>query len=391
MRIAIITDAWHPQINGVVRTLGKIIDWLTQQGHQVLVVEPSAFKTLPLPSYPEIRLSLFPGRKVAQMLHEFAPEAIHISTEGPLGLAARKYALSRELPFTTAYHTRFPEYVRERVPIPLSISYMWVRWFHNPAQRVMVSTESLRRELAGQGLKHLVIMSRGVDTDLFVPREHKNLLGGKQPAFLYLGRVAVEKNIEAFLSLDLPGKKHVIGDGPALHALRERYPSVRFHGYKTGKELARHLACADVMVFPSRTDTFGLVILEALACGVPVAAYPVQGPVEIIENGSSGFVSEDLEDRYWPAAEHFIAKDILKPHGVFWPTTADPLFGLVGATDVDVRNYCRSGQAYEVRTYSSFGTATSSSLSSRVRGTASKDSRTTFATTTCGSAFWKPC
>jgi glycosyltransferase involved in cell wall biosynthesis len=296
MRIAIITDAWHPQINGVVRTLGKIIDWLTEQGHQVLVVEPSAFKTLPLPSYPEIRLSLFPGRKVAQMLHEFAPEAIHISTEGPLGLAARKYALSRELPFTTAYHTRFPEYVRERVPIPLSISYMWVRWFHNPAQRVMVSTESLRRELAGQGLKHLVIMSRGVDTDLFVPREHKNLLGGKQPAFLYLGRVAVEKNIEAFLSLDLPGKKHVIGDGPALHALKEKYPSVRFHGYKTGKELARHLACADVMVFPSRTDTFGLVILEALACGVPVAAYPVQGPVDIIENGSSGFVSEDLRE-----------------------------------------------------------------------------------------------
>ena len=296
MRIAIITDAWHPQINGVVRTLGKIIDWLTEHGHQVLVVEPSAFRTLPLPSYPEIRLSLFPGRKVTQMLEEFAPEAIHISTEGPLGLAARKYALSRELPFTTAYHTRFPEYVRKRVPIPLSVSYMWVRWFHNPAQRVMVSTESLLRELAGQGLKNLVIMSRGVDTDLFVPREHKNLLGGKQPAFVYLGRVAVEKNIEAFLSLDLPGSKHVIGDGPALHALKEKHPRVRFHGYKTGKDLANHLACADVMVFPSRTDTFGLVILEALACGVPVAAYPVQGPVDIIGNGRSGYVSEDLRE-----------------------------------------------------------------------------------------------
>lgn len=294
MRIALVTDAWHPQINGVVRTLEKTIDWLRKEGHEVLVIEPSGFWTIPMPSYPEIRLSLFPGRKIARMLDAFSPEAMHVSTEGPLGLAARKYAKRHGLPFTTAYHTRFPEYMRKRLPIPVSISYMWMRWFHNAAERIMVSTESLRTELADRGFKNLVIMSRGVDTDLFVPREHKDLLDGERPAFLYLGRVAVEKNIDAFLSLDLPGSKHVIGDGPALQSLSKAHPDVSFHGYMTGSDLVDHLASADVMVFPSLTDTFGLVILEALACGVPVAAYPVQGPVDIIENGRSGFVDENL-------------------------------------------------------------------------------------------------
>ena len=294
MRIALVTDAWHPQINGVVRTLEKTIDWLQKEGHEVLVVEPSGFRTIPMPSYPEIRLSLFSGRKVARMLDAFSPEALHISTEGPLGLAARKYAIRHGLPFTTAYHTRFPEYMRKRLPIPLSISYMWMRWFHNAAERIMVSTESLRSELADRGFSNLVIMSRGVDTELFAPREQKDLLNGERPTFLYLGRVAVEKNIEAFLSLDLPGSKHVIGDGPAMQSLRKAHPDVCFHGYMTGSDLVDHLASADVMVFPSLTDTFGLVILEALACGVPVAAYPVQGPVDIIENGRSGFVDENL-------------------------------------------------------------------------------------------------
>lgn len=294
MRIALVTDAWHPQINGVVRTLEKTIGWLLKQGHEVLVIEPSGFRTIPMPSYPEIRLSLFPARKVARMLDAFSPEAMHLSTEGPLGLAARKYAIRHGLPFTTAYHTRFPEYMRKRLPIPLSISYMWIRWFHNTSERIMVSTESLRSELADRGFKNLVIMSRGVDTELFVPREHKDLLDGERPTFLYLGRVAVEKNIEAFLSLDLPGSKHVIGDGPALQSLRKAHPDVSFHGYMSGSDLAGHLASADVMVFPSLTDTFGLVILEALACGVPVAAYPVQGPVDIIENGRSGFVDANL-------------------------------------------------------------------------------------------------
>ena len=294
MRIALVTDAWHPQINGVVRTLEKTIGWLRKQGHEVLVIQPSDFRTIPMPGYAEIRLSIFPGRKVARMLDTFSPEALHLSTEGPLGLAARKYAIRHGLPFTTAYHTRFPEYMRKRLPIPLPVSYMWMRWFHNAAERIMVSTESLRSELADRGFKNLVIMSRGVDTDLFVPREHKDLLDGERPVFLYLGRVAVEKNIEAFLSLDLPGSKHVIGDGPALQSLRKAYPDVRFHGYLCGSDLADHLASADVMVFPSMTDTFGLVILEALACGVPVAAYPVQGPVDIIENGRSGFVDANL-------------------------------------------------------------------------------------------------
>lgn len=305
MRVAIVTDAWSPQINGVVTTLTRMIEWLETQGHEVLVVEPSGFRTVPLPSYPEIRVSLFPARRVTRMLDEFSPDALHVSTEGTLGLAGRKYAMKRGVTFTTAYHTRFPEYIRERLPIPLTLSYMWVRWFHNAAERVMVSTESLRQELAGQGFKNLVILSRGVDTDLFKPRKHKNLLNGKNPVCLYLGRVAVEKNIEAFLSLDLPGSKYVIGDGPALKALKLKYPETRFLGYKTGKDLANHLASADVMVFPSLTDTFGLVVLESLACGVPVAAYPVQGPVDIIENGTSGYTDENL----WVAVEKALKVD----------------------------------------------------------------------------------
>ncbi len=293
MKIALITDAWSPQVNGVVRTLVRTVRLLEEQGHELLLVTPDRFRTVPTPSYPEIPISLFPGRKVRRMLDRFQPEAIHIATEGTLGWAARRYCLKRKLSYTSAYHTRFPEYVRLRAPIPLAWSYALMRRFHNRAERTMVATPSLQRELEAKGFRNLVRWSRGVDIERFRPEPREPLLS-KRPAYLYLGRVAVEKNIEAFLELDLPGQKYVIGDGPALVDLKLRFPGVRFFGYRENGELVKTLAGADVMVFPSRTDTFGLVMLEAMACGVPVAAYPVPGPVDIIRNGVNGWVDEDL-------------------------------------------------------------------------------------------------
>ena len=257
------------------------------------MISPALFKTIPCPTYPEILLSLWPRRKLRRILQAFRPDAIHIATEGPLGLAARAYCVKRRLPFTTAFHTRFPEYINVRTGLPLRIGYAFMRWFHRPAVRTMVSTESLKRELEQWGMEHLVLWSRGVDTELFKPATEDPLPGDK-PIFLYVGRVAVEKNIEAFLGLELDGSKYVVGDGPDVERLRKAYPEVRFPGYKTGADLARHYAAADVFVFPSKTDTFGLVILEALACGLPVAAYPVQGPVDIIVNGETGYVDDDL-------------------------------------------------------------------------------------------------
>jgi len=294
MKIAIITDAWLPQTNGVVTTLNRTGECLRQLGHDVLFVTPKAFRTLPLPTYPEIRLSLFPGTKVAQILDDFEPDAIHIATEGPLGSAARKYCLRRQLKFTTAYHTQFPQYLQLRLPVPLSFSYSVLRRFHGKAQRTMVPTESLRQELIAQGFDNVVIWSRGVDVDLFKPGD-KGFLQSARPISMFVGRVAVEKNIEAFLSLDIPGTKYVVGHGPDYDALCEKYPKVRFVGFKYGEELARHIAAADVFVFPSRTDTFGLVMLEAMACGVPVAAFPVTGPIDVVQAGLTGVLNEDLQ------------------------------------------------------------------------------------------------
>lgn len=304
MKIAIATDAWHPQVNGVVTTLAHTRDALVALGHEVLVISPSDFRTLPCPTYPEIRLALFAGRACRRRLDAFAPEALHIATEGPLGLAARSWALRNAFPFTSSFHTRFPEYVRLRTGMPLSLTYAFLRWFHRPAKTVMVATATLREELARRGFVRLGIWSRGVDTELFRPRP-KEFLDAPRPIFLFVGRVAVEKNIEAFLRLDLPGTKYVVGDGPDLESLRRKYPAVRFTGCKRGEELARHVAAADVFVFPSRTDTFGLVLIEALACGVPVAAYPVQGPIDIIEHGVTGWLDEDLG----AAAHHALALD----------------------------------------------------------------------------------
>lgn len=294
MNIVIVTDAWFPQVNGVVRTLARTRDELVRLGHQVQVIAPERFRSIPCPTYPEIRLSLFPGRRLRVLIEAAQPDAVHIATEGPLGLAARAWCLKKNFPFTTAFHTQFPEYVKLRTGIPLALTYRLMRWFHGPAATLMVATPTLKQRLEGWGFNNLGLWSRGVDTDLFQPRE-KYFLDANRPIFMYMGRVAVEKNIEAFLKLDLPGTKYVVGGGPDLETLRRKYPGVRFTGYKTDKELGKHLAAADVFVFPSRTDTFGLVVIEALACGVPVAAYPVQGPVDIIENGVTGYLDEDLK------------------------------------------------------------------------------------------------
>ena len=294
MKIIIVTDAWFPQINGVVRTLERTRDELVKLGHHVDLITPEGFRTVPMPTYPDIRLSLFPGRKVRQALETLKPDAVHIATEGPLGVAARSWCLKHNFPYTTSFHTQFPEYVWLRTRIPLAWSYAVMRWFHGRAAAVMVATPTLHKRLTENGFTNLAYWSRGVDTQLFRPR-NKDFLKERRPIFMYMGRVAIEKNIEAFLKLDLPGSMVVVGDGPDLAMLKHKYPKVVFTGFKTGEELAQHVAAADVFVFASRTDTFGLVLIEALACGVPVAAYPVQGPVDIIENGVTGFLDEDLQ------------------------------------------------------------------------------------------------
>jgi glycosyltransferase involved in cell wall biosynthesis len=293
MRIAIISDAWQPQTNGVVTTLKRTAACLEGFGHSVSILGPDRFRTLPCPTYPEIRLSLKPGRRVNDWLDDAAPDTVHIATEGPLGLAARRSLVHRGLCFTTSYHTQFPQYLRARLPIPVAWSYRFLRWFHGGARKVMVNTERVRQELSGRGFGNLVHWGRGVDTELFRPRD-KSALDLPRPVFVYVGRVAVEKNIEAFLSLDLPGSKVVVGDGPAMATMRHRYPDTVYTGYRYGDELAATVAAGDVFVFPSRTDTFGLVMLEAMACGLPVAAFPVTGPIDVVEQGATGILDEDL-------------------------------------------------------------------------------------------------
>ena len=293
MKIAIVTGAWRQQTNGVVKTLSTTTDGLRALGHDVTVIEPNQFKIFPCPTYPEIRLAWLPYGRLSSLLDDFAPDAIHIATEGTLGGAARKWCLRRGFPFTTSYHTQFPEYVRARVPIPLAVSYAHLRRFHSAAARTMVATPAMQRLLESRGFRNIVRWTRGVDVGLFRPRD-KAYLDLPRPIAMYVGRVAIEKNIEAFLKLDLPGTKVVVGDGPARAELEMKYPAAKFVGYKYGEELASHVAAADVFVFPSRTDTFGLVLLEAMACGVPVAAYPVTGPIDVVTQGVTGELNEDL-------------------------------------------------------------------------------------------------
>lgn len=294
MKIAMVTDAWLPQTNGVVRTLSITIDELEKVGHEVELITPLGLPTIPCPTYPEIRLSLFASRRVKRRLDEANPDAVHIATEGPLGIAARRWCIRRGRKFTTSYHTQFPEYVRARLPIPLKVSYGFMRWFHGKAARTLVATTSMSKTLTARGFSNLAVWSRGVDTELFRPRSAGPLAALPRPLWLYFGRVAIEKGVEDFLRLDLPGTKVVVGDGPAAGQLQRSYPDAVFTGYKFGEELARHVADANVFVFPSRTDTFGLVLIEAMACGVPVAAYPVTGPIDVVVNGVTGVLSEDL-------------------------------------------------------------------------------------------------
>jgi hypothetical protein len=302
MKVALVTDAWEPQVNGVVRTLKSTARELRAMGHAVEFFTPLEFKTLPCPTYPDIRLSLFPGTRLARRLADFDPDAIHISTEGPLGLAARRFAMKRGMPFTSAYHTRFPEYIRARTGMPLTWTYAFLRWFHGPSRAVMAPTAVVKGDLEAWGFTNVVLWSRGVDLDIFQPRKC-NRLRTEPPIFLYVGRVAVEKNVEAFLSLDLPGSKWVAGAGPALAGIRARYPGVNFLGVLDQQELAEVYASADVFVFPSKTDTFGLVLLEAMACGLPIAAYPVTGPLDVIGNSKAGAMHEDLRTACLAALE----------------------------------------------------------------------------------------
>lgn len=301
LRIAFISDAWHPQINGVVTTIEKTCATLKGWGHEIKLITPDQFKTIPCPTYPSIRLALGCSRKLNRLLTEFEPQHIHIATEGPLGMAARRYCLKNKLAFTTSFHTFFAEYIQLRFKMPISLGYRLLRWFHEPAARIMVATPSVESNLHTYGFKNeMVRWSRGVDPDFYHPRD-KGFLSFPRPISLFVGRVAIEKNIEAFLSLNIPGTKVVVGDGPQLKELKAKYPEVVFAGFQTGENLAKYMAAADVFVFPSRTDTFGIVMLEALASGLPVAAYPVIGPVDVIANDKIGKLDEDLEKAFTDA------------------------------------------------------------------------------------------
>jgi len=294
MRILIITDAWSPQVNGVVTTVRNTVRELEALGHEVGMITPEGFRTLPCPTYPEIRLAITPGTRVCRMIDEFEPDAIHIETEAPLGMAARRHCLASGYPFTTAYHTQFPEFIHARCRLPVGVTYRMMRWFHDPSAAVMVPTVEMRRRLQVRGFTNLASWSRGVDTDVFAPAEHLALPG--RPIFLYAGRIAVEKSLEDFLELKLPGTKWVVGDGPARAGLESKYPDAVFHGMKHGADLAHYYQQADAFVFPSRTDTFGLVLIEAMACGTPVAAFPVSGPIDVVREPSVGILSENLRD-----------------------------------------------------------------------------------------------
>ncbi len=306
LRIVVVTDAWEPQVNGVVRTLRSVRERLGAMGHHMEIISPDRFATLPCPTYPEIRLAMPRPAAVGRMIEALAPDAVHLATEGPLCLSARHWCLKRGIPFTTAYHTNFPDYVQSRTGLPARWFWPYFRWFHGPASAVLTSTPSIRRALAEAGIHQTHQWGRGVDLALFTPEggRHPAMTAVEGPVLLSVGRVAVEKNIEAFLALDTPGTKVVVGDGPARVALQARHPEALFLGLLKGDALASAYRAADVLVFPSLTDTFGLVMIEAMACGTPVAAYPVTGPVDVVteETGS-------LDQRLEVAVERALTRD----------------------------------------------------------------------------------
>jgi glycosyltransferase involved in cell wall biosynthesis len=293
MKVLIATDAWRPQVNGVVRSLEHLAAEARGLGVELCFLTPESFRSVSMPTYPEIRLSLAGAAAVRRHIDQLRPTHIHIATEGPIGLATRLACLKEDRSFTTSFHTRFPQYVRARLPVPEAVTYLALRVFHNAGRGVMVSGGSLEDELLLHGFRNVMRWSRGVDVGLFRPRPGADL-GVRRPVFLYVGRLAVEKNVGAFLALDLPGTKAVVGEGPARPALEKLYPSARFLGQREGEALAEIYAAADVFVFPSRTDTFGVVLLEALASGVPIAAYPVMGPIDVLGTSGTGVLDGDL-------------------------------------------------------------------------------------------------
>ncbi|BCH31468.1 GDP-mannose-dependent alpha-mannosyltransferase [Mesorhizobium sp. L-8-10] len=322
MRILMVTDAWRPQINGVVHTLERLSEVLTGFGVETRFLTPQGFRTLPLPTYPDIRLALTTPGHVARLIRAEQADHVHIVTEGPLGIMARRYCLAEGRPFTTSYHTRFPEYLSARLPVPEDWAYRWLRDFHNSGQGTLVATQSLADDLARRGFTKLRPWTRGVDTTLFRP-DRRKALDFPGPVFLCVGRIAVEKNLPAFLDLDLPGSKVLVGEGPELAKLQARYPQAHFLGRKPIDEMADIYASADVFVFPSRTDTFGNVIIEALASGTPVAAYPVTGPIDIVGDGKGGAVSEDLRQAALAALHIDRAEARAKAQRYSWTACAE--------------------------------------------------------------------
>lgn len=293
MRILVATDAWRPQRNGVVRTLTEVRRCAKEFDAELVFITPDDFPTVPLPTYPGIRVALPSPRKIASRIAALRPNAIHVATEGPIGFLVRRYCRLNRLPFTTSFHTRFPEYLSARLPIPERWTWAFLRRFHNAGAGIMAATHALEFELAGRGFRNIVLWPRGVDAELFRPRPDASL-GLRRPVFLTVGRLAVEKNLDAFLSLDLPGTKVVVGEGPARADLEHRFPDAVFLGARDGEPLAATYAAADVFVFPSRTDTFGLVLLEALASGVPIAAFAVGGPRDVVGDAEVGALDSDL-------------------------------------------------------------------------------------------------
>lgn len=331
MKIALVTDAWHPQVNGVVRTLDTVVGLLRDWGHEILVISPEQFRSIPAPSYPEIQLAFTRAATVGRQIEQFGADAVHLATEGPLCVQARRWCRRKSRSFTTAYHTQFPEYLAKRTKLPPRVFWPYIRWFHQASEAIMVSTESVRSQLRSEKLSHVHHWSRGVDLKNFTPNAPSPTIYEEldRPIQLYVGRVSVEKNIEAFLDSDQPGSKVVVGDGPALAVLEARYPDAHFAGRKAGRELAGYYAGADVFIFPSKTDTFGLVIIEALAFGTPVAAYPVTGPIDIL-TVDSGAMDMDLNAAIQHALKLNPADCIALGALYSWETSANQfLSGLV--------------------------------------------------------------
>ena len=324
MRIALVTDAWAPQVNGVVRTLAAVTAQLRSRGHEVGVISPDMFRSLPCPTYPEIRLAMTGAGRVGRLLDEFAPDALHVSTEGPLGWAARGWTLRRGHAFTTAYHTQFPDYLARRTGLNPQLFWPYIRRFHRPAAGIMVATGTIRDQLQAHGLSQVRPWGRGVDLSAFGPdvAPPDLFFDLPRPIQLYVGRVAPEKNVEAFLANTHGGSKVVVGDGPALGRLQAQFPHALFLGKQSGAALAACYAGADVLVFPSRTDTFGLVMIEALACGTPVAAYPVPGPLDVL-TPASGMMADRLEDAIAGALTLDRADCLAHGRSFTWAASAD--------------------------------------------------------------------